>query len=159
LVEDQRFKVVSEAQLDRWDSALREAEAAEIEANEPGPDDPEPVNFQTLKPRVEGFLEEARTMWTELAGDPPPERVGALYDDAVAWQHRVVAELKAYQWRLGYEFEKGGPSPLAQPELNDIHPTNRHALQNAVERRGQVLRNLLDGTPGKDLATGSIFDF
>lgn len=159
LVEDQRFNVVSEAELDRWKSALREAEAAEIEAAEPGQQEPEPITFQTLKPRVEVFLEEARAMWTELAGEPTPERVGALYDDAVAWQGRVVAQLKAYQWNLGYEFEQGGPSAYAQPQLGNILPTNGKALQSAVERRGQVLRNLLDGTPGKDLATPSIFDF
>jgi hypothetical protein len=158
LVEDQRFSVVSVAEMDRWKSALRDAEAAEIEANEPGPNEPEPITFQTLKPRVEGFLEEARTLWTELAGHPSPERVGALYDDAVAWQGRVVGALKAYQWRLGYEFENGGPASYTEPELGDIHPTNCAALQRAVERRGQVLRNLLDGTPGKDLTAASIFN-
>ncbi len=158
LVEDRRFKVLSLAEMDRWRSALHDAEDVEIEANEPGPDDPEPITFQTLKPRVEGFLEEARAMWTELAGNPSPERVGALYDAAVAWQGRVVAALKAYQWNLGYDFEHGGARAYTEPGLGDIHPTNRQALQRAVERRGQVLRNLLDGTPGKDLAAPSIFD-
>jgi hypothetical protein len=106
---------------------------------------------------LEGYIEEGRALWTELAERPSPERVGTLYDKAANWQGRVIADLQSYHSGLAADFERGGD--FRSPQLPSIAPTDCANLQVCVERRGQVLRNVLDGTPGKNLRweTDSIF--
>ena len=147
-VEDREFRVVAGVVLDRQEARLREAEAEEIQTGET--EEVSPVTFEAIRSRVEEYLGEARSIWTELDSRPSPERVGALYDQAVDWQSRVKGTLDSYQLNLAFDFKRGGD--YLSPQLDEVHPTDRATLQIAVKRRGQVLRNLLDGTPGKDLA-------
>jgi hypothetical protein len=148
-VEDQDFRVVEGPALDQLEAQFRDLEAERIEANETGPS---AIGFEEIKPRVEAYLEEGRNLWIELADRPLPDRVGVLYDRAVDWQKRVIADLSPYHDALATEFRLGGN--ILSPRLDDVAPTDCANLQVCVERRGQVLRNFLDGTPGTGLAWG-----
>lgn len=145
-VEDRDFRVVAGEILDQQEAQLRDAEAERIEANETGS---YAIGFEDIKPRVEAYLDEGRALWMELAERPSPDRVGVLYDKAVDWQNRVIADLSPYHGTLATEFRYGGN--ILSPQLNDVAPTDCANLQICVERRGQVLRNFLDGTPGARL--------
>lgn len=153
LVEDAGFKVVADSELRRLEDQLREVKAQQPGNNRSASP---PVRFEEIKPQVEGYLDEARAIWTELSERPPPDRVGTLYDEAIDWERRVAEHLDRYHSALAREFKEGGY--ILSPQLRTTSPTDRQTLQVCVERRGQVLRNFLDGTPGQDLDwTASVF--
>jgi hypothetical protein len=156
LVPDQGFRVVPAAAWDRQRSELRAASSQQEEHVTAGRSEAR-LTFEDLKPRVEKHLEEARQMYEELSDRPPVDRIGALYDQAVNWQARVVTDLERYQAALAEDFRHGGN--ILSPQLPSVHPTDCANIQVAVERRGRALRNLLDGTPGKDLEWGSVSYF
>jgi hypothetical protein len=102
---------------------------------------------------VDEHLEEGRRIWIAPESQPTPDQVGALFDDASRWQRAATADLNRYQPSLADDFRQGGH--ILSPQLRDLHPTDRESLVVFVERRGYVLRNLLEGTPGENLEWGT----
>jgi hypothetical protein len=148
-VNDHGFRVVSAesvGQLDRIDEALEKAKAALEERSRP---ERQRITFADIKPRIEQYIEEGRDMYAELMRGTDPDRTGALYDATGEWAARVYADLDSYHSKVAEEFEWGGA--ILSPQLRDIPPTDRDTLMVYIRRRGQVLRNVLDGTPRKDL--------
>lgn len=82
-------------------------------------------------------------------GNLTPDQVGSLYDLARDWERRTSDDLNRWHNKMANEFRWGGN--ILSPQLDGIQPTDAATLTIYVRRRGQVLRNILDGTPGKNL--------
>lgn len=109
----------------------------------------EPVTFAQIKPLIEGYIEEGRALYVALAASQTADEIGAIYDKAGEWQERVAASLSNYQKALSEDFYNGGS--YMTPQHRNMHPTSREDLEIFIQRRGQILRNVLDATPGRDL--------
>jgi hypothetical protein len=145
LVQDRGFAVIPRDDLARLKAAARRL------AGEPADNSTTPTRptFEEIKPDIESFIEEGRRMYAELDGDPAPDRVGALFDQAREWEERVSDRLAEYHATLATDFTYGGD--ILTPQMWRMQPTDTETLKVYVGRRGQVLRNVLDGTPGHNL--------
>lgn len=143
LVQDRGFVVILRDDLARMKAAARRLSSP--------PEEPEPsrLSFAEIKPDIERFIEEGRRIYSELDSQPQSDRVGALYDEARDWGERVEARLSQYHSALAEDFREGGY--ILSPQIDEIQPTDRETLMIYVRRRGQILRNVLDGTPRANL--------
>jgi hypothetical protein len=105
--------------------------------------------YDEARPLVEDYIEKGRELYTRLEGEPTPDEIGLLYDDAGTWEAETYRDLEKYHENLAEDFRRGGG--VLSPSFSAIHPTDASQLEVFIRRRGQVLRNFLDGTPGKGL--------
>jgi hypothetical protein len=143
LVQDRGFLVIPRDELTSLKEATEEPPAvptAPVQA---------PLTFEEIKADIEGFIEEGRRIWLALDDNPTPDQTGALYDESREWGRQVEGRLAEYHRNLAKDFRWGGY--ILSPQIGDIQPTDAATLKVYVERRGQVLRNVLDGTPGHKL--------
>lgn len=142
LVEDQDFRVVAGSTMGQLKTQLRDAEAGRIAVGEVGAS---AVGYEEIKPRVEAYLEEGRRLWVELAGRPDPDRLVSYMTKQCPGKSGLSRIFRHITMSWQRNSTRGN---ILSPQLGDIAPTDCPNLQVCVERRGQVLRNFLDGTPG-----------